>query len=446
VPWTVPVGTLCMLLDLAAVPGGAGRSAAVVLVGVACLFLVELPRPLSLKGSWGHLPLAATVFLRWLGILAVTGVVLAFTDVLAAIPLTVFAIWALVSPLALVAVRTLLRKLLARLVTFSVTPRRAVVAGYGEPSASLVARLRANPDLFIDFRGYFDDRSAQRLALVGDDQLLGRLGDLTRYVRAEGIHIVFVALPLRTIKRVADLMDELHDTTVSVYFVPDIFVFNLIQARATDIDGQPVVAMRETPLQGYNMLIKRVTDVVLGSAMLVMLAPVMLLAALAIRLTSAGPVLFRQVRYGFDGERIQVYKFRTMTATTNTGPVVQATRDDPRITPVGLFLRRTSIDELPQLFNVLAGTMSLVGPRPHAVDHNETYRHLIKGYMTRHKVLPGITGLAQVSGCRGETAQVADMARRVAYDIEYMRTWSPLLDARILLQTVVRVWRDKQAY
>jgi putative colanic acid biosynthesis UDP-glucose lipid carrier transferase len=172
----------------------------------------------------------------------------------------------------------------------------------------------------------------------------------------------------------------------------------------------------------------------------------MLAIAAAIKLTSPGPVIFKQRRYGLDGEQIAVHKFRTMTVTENGGRIVQATRNDPRVTPFGRFLRRTSLDELPQLLNVLSGTMSLVGPRPHAVAHNEEYRKLINGYMVRHKVTPGITGLAQVNGCRGETATLDDMKRRVEYDLEYMRHWCWLLDLKILAKTVVLLFRDERAY
>ena len=168
--------------------------------------------------------------------------------------------------------------------------------------------------------------------------------------------------------------------------------------------------------------------------------------ALLVKLTSSGPVIFRQRRYGLDGQIIDVYKFRTMKVTED-GPIVQqATRDDERVTGIGRWLRRYSIDELPQLLNVLQGTMSLVGPRPHAVAHNEQYRRLIKGYMVRHKVPPGITGLAQVNGCRGETSRLEDMERRIEYDLDYLRHWSPTLDLRILMLTIVRVFGDRKAY
>jgi putative colanic acid biosynthesis UDP-glucose lipid carrier transferase len=204
--------------------------------------------------------------------------------------------------------------------------------------------------------------------------------------------------------------------------------------------------MCETPFQGVRGLVKRGMDLGLGLLALLVLSPFLLIVALVVKLSSPGPVIFRQRRYGLDGQIIDVYKFRTMTVTED-GPVVQqATRDDDRITPVGRFLRRFSIDELPQLLNVIVGNMSLVGPRPHAVAHNEQYRRLIKGYMVRHKVPPGMTGLAQVSGCRGETTKLEDMQRRIEFDLEYLRYWSPTLDLRILFQTAWLVLWDRKAY
>jgi putative colanic acid biosynthesis UDP-glucose lipid carrier transferase len=238
----------------------------------------------------------------------------------------------------------------------------------------------------------------------------------------------------------------LRDTTASIYFVPDIFVMDLIQSRTADISGVPVVAMCETPFQGSRGVVKRFMDIGLSLVALVLLAPVLLVIGALIRLGSPGPAIFRQRRYGLDGQIIDIYKFRTMTVTEDGEQIQQATRNDSRVTPIGRFLRRYSIDELPQLLNVLEGSMSLVGPRPHAVAHNEEYRRLIKGYMVRHKVLPGITGLAQVNGCRGETSRLEDMRRRIDYDLDYLRHWSPTLDLRILTQTLVRVLRDRKAY
>jgi putative colanic acid biosynthesis UDP-glucose lipid carrier transferase len=243
-----------------------------------------------------------------------------------------------------------------------------------------------------------------------------------------------------------NLLDDLRDTTASIYYVPDIFVFDLIQARSGEIHGIPVVAMCETPFYGYRGVTKRLTDVVLSVTILLLFLPLLLLIAVMVKLSSPGPVIFKQRRYGLDGREIAVYKFRTMSVTEDGAQIRQASKTDSRITRIGGILRRTSMDELPQLINVLQGRMSLVGPRPHAVAHNEEYRKLIKGYMVRHKVLPGITGLAQVNGCRGETSQLEEMEARVNYDLDYLRRWTPMLDIKIILLTAVKIFRDDKAY
>ncbi|MGH8742364.1 MAG: undecaprenyl-phosphate glucose phosphotransferase, partial [Burkholderiales bacterium] len=241
-------------------------------------------------------------------------------------------------------------------------------------------------------------------------------------------------------------LEDLRDSTASIYFVPDIFVFDLIQARVDSIGDLPVVAVCETPFYGFNGMLKRVSDLLFALVILLLISPIMLAIALGVKLSSPGPVLFRQRRYGVDGRKIVVYKFRTMTVAEDGDLVRQATRNDSRITPFGAFLRRTSLDELPQFINVLQGRMSVVGPRPHAVAHNELYRKLIRGYMIRHKVRPGITGLAQVNGFRGETDTVEKMQARIEYDLAYLRGWTLLLDLQIVLKTVVVVLRKQNAY
>jgi putative colanic acid biosynthesis UDP-glucose lipid carrier transferase len=242
------------------------------------------------------------------------------------------------------------------------------------------------------------------------------------------------------------MISELRDTTASIYFLPDVFAFDMIQGRLVDLNGMPAISVCDTPFHGMDAVLKRTMDIVLTGLALLVAAPLMAGIALAVKVTSRGPVLFRQRRYGLNGELINVYKFRSMTVCEDGAVVTQATRDDVRITGLGKFLRRTSLDELPQLLNVLQGKMSLVGPRPHAIAHNEMYRKLISGYMIRHKVRPGITGWAQVNGLRGETDTVEKMSARVKFDIDYLNSWSPWLDLKILLRTVMLVVRDDRAY
>ncbi|EHU6064699.1 exopolysaccharide biosynthesis polyprenyl glycosylphosphotransferase, partial [Escherichia coli] len=212
------------------------------------------------------------------------------------------------------------------------------------------------------------------------------------------------------------------------------------------INGVPVVPLYESPLSGINMVFKRLEDIIVSLSILIVISPVLLIIACAVKFTSPGPVIFRQIRYGMDGKSIKVWKFRSMTVMENDNNVTQATKHDLRVTKVGKFLRRTSLDELPQFFNVLFGQMSVVGPRPHAVSHNEQYRTLIKGYMLRHKVKPGITGLAQVNGWRGETDTLDKMQKRVEYDLLYIRNWSIWLDLKIIFLTIFKGFVNKSAY
>jgi len=253
-------------------------------------------------------------------------------------------------------------------------------------------------------------------------------------------------LPAASRATVEHLVDRLSDTTVSVFMVPDYFTNSLFHGHWSTLEGIPVVSVFDTPFWGTDGWLKRAEDLVLASLILLLVSIPMLLVATAVKLSSPGPVLFRQRRYGIDGKQIEVWKFRTMRVCEDGAVVTQATRGDPRVTPVGGFLRRTSLDELPQFFNVLRGEMSIVGPRPHAVAHNEEYRKKIKGYMLRHKVKPGITGWAQVNGWRGETDTLDKMARRVEHDLWYIRNWSVWLDLEIVILTALRGFTGKSAY
>jgi putative colanic acid biosysnthesis UDP-glucose lipid carrier transferase len=412
------------------------------------LAIVILPSSDSMTQQVGlePVPLAAGLLFRWTvlgGVLLGVGYATKFS---AEFSRRVILTWLLITPALLILGNLALRELMRTLLVDPANARSVVFAGCNEVSVMLSDRLERNAELGMKVAGFFDDRESDRLQLRNDVKLLGKLRDVAAYVRRHNVGVVFIALPIRHVSRVVDLVDELRDTTVSIYYLPDIFVFDLIQARTSEIMGIPVVSMCETPFHGVGGVTKRLMDVTLSLLLLVVLSPLLALIAMAVKLSSPGPVIFRQRRYGLDGLEIGVHKFRTMTVVEDSGPIVQATKDDRRITPLGRFLRRYSLDELPQLLNVLQGSMSLVGPRPHAVAHNEQYRRLIKGYMIRHKVLPGITGLAQINGCRGETSRLEDMQARVDYDLDYLRHWSPLLDLKILALTVLQLLGDKRAY
>ncbi len=421
-------------------------SESIVIVAVLCLVLIQPPREVSTQLTSARVTAVADVIIRWLLLLAVLLAVGYVTKSLVDYPRRVFLTWAVVTPLALIGVTLLMQELMHRFLMKAFDNRSAIFAGYNNSSLELARRLKNNPAMRLQVSGFFDDRSLDRLAMEADAKFIGTLSNLSAYVKEHGTDVIFIALPIRHLKRVMDLLDDLRDTTASIYYVPDIFVFDLIQARSGEIHGIPVVAMCETPFYGYRGVTKRLTDVGLSLVILLLFLPLLLVVAILVKISSPGPVIFRQRRYGLDGQEIAVYKFRTMKVTEDGEQIRQASKSDSRITPIGSVLRRTSLDELPQLLNVLQGRMSLVGPRPHAVAHNEEYRKLIKGYMTRHKVLPGITGLAQVNGCRGETSQLEDMQARVNYDLDYLRHWTPMLDLKIILLTAIKVFRDDKAY
>lgn len=324
--------------------------------------------------------------------------------------------------------------------------RTAVIVGAGPLGVKVIQALRRGQDRSTECLGFFDDRTDERVASDASSKLLGGLKDVAAYVTAHGVRDVYITLPLGSQPRIVELLEQLQGTTASLFFVPDVFGISIIQGRLSDMNGVPVVGICETPFTGTNELVKRISDVILSSTILLLISPILLAIALGVRMSSPGPVIFRQRRNGLDGSEIVVYKFRSMRVMDDGAVVKQATRNDSRITPFGAFLRKTSLDELPQFINVLQGRMSIVGPRPHAVAHNEEYRQAIKAYMVRHKVKPGITGWAQVNGQRGETDTIEKMKARVEYDLEYLRNWSLVLDLQIIARTVGLVFFDRHAY
>ncbi|MRW86267.1 undecaprenyl-phosphate glucose phosphotransferase [Pseudoduganella sp. FT26W] len=321
-----------------------------------------------------------------------------------------------------------------------------VIIGANDLSLKFVDRIESGADHLLQVEGFFDDRTEDRRPPGMRHPMLGSMADVAQYVRTHNVKMIYISQPISAQPRIRKLIDELQDTTASVYFLPDIYVFDLMQARFGTVAGMPVIAICETPFTGVNSMVKRISDIVLATVIQLMLLPIMLVIAAMVKLSSKGPVIFRQRRYGLNGEEIIVYKFRSMTVTEDGDKVVQARKGDQRVTPIGAFLRKSSLDELPQFFNVLQGRMSIVGPRPHAVAHNEQYRKLIKGYMLRHKVKPGITGWAQVNGLRGETETLDKMEARIQYDLDYLRSWSLWLDIWIILRTVKVVLKRDNAF
>ena len=345
--------------------------------------------------------------------------------------------WFLLAPVGMNIARVAARLTLRRLRAAGRNQKRVAIVGVTEIGEMLARRIRSTPWLGMELVGFFDDRTPDRLPeLPGREQLLGSIDDAIARARTGDVDVIYMALPMRAEARVQQQLRQLADSTASVYMVPDFFVFDLLHGRWSSLGDLPVISIFETPFYGVDGALKRVEDMILGTLAVLVASPVMIVTAILIKLTSPGPVFFKQRRYGLNGEVIEVLKFRSMRVMENGAKVTQATKEDPRITPIGKIMRRTSIDELPQLFHVVTGKMSLVGPRPHAVAHNEEYRKRIQGYMLRHKVKPGLTGWAQVNGWRGETDTLEKMEKRIEHDLEYIRRWGLMFDVWIIFLTV----------
>lgn len=355
-------------------------------------------------------------------------------------------IWVTITPALMTITRILLRKTQQRLRARGFNTKRYAICGVNELGLQLARNVESAPEMGLRLEGFYDDRPEPRAMPHTVVAQNGDLEQLVERARRGSLDIIYITFPMRAEARIRDVLARLADTTASVYIVPDFFVFELLHARWTNINGLPAVSVFENPLYGIDGLAKRSVDLVLGGLCLAVAALPMLLIGCMIKLTSPGPVFFRQRRYGLDGQEILVWKFRSMNCCDDGPDVRQATAEDDRVTRFGRFLRRSSLDELPQLLNVLQGSMSLVGPRPHANAHNELYRSLIDGYMLRHKVKPGITGLAQVNGCRGETETLQKMEQRVACDHQYIREWSLWMDLKILARTLGVVFSKRNAY
>ncbi len=407
---------------------------------------------LSFPGSWGNSKNFKEELLNTFGQwFLVLGILLFFgyaTGFLNQYPQQVILLWGLVTPIVLIISHLLASKYLSSNYYISRVKKLAVIVGVNELSNQLKERINLNSELGIELKGFFDvisECSATQLS-SNSSQFIGNVDQLSNYVKENGIEVIYIALPPSLHLEVMKLLDDLKDTTASIYFVPNFFMADLIQARIDDIDGMPIVAVCETPFSGFNGFVKALSDITISSLILCLIFPLLIVIGLGVKLSSSGPILFKQRRYGLDGHEIVVYKFRSMMVAEDGENVTQATVNDKRVTTFGKFIRKTSLDELPQFINVLQGRMSIVGPRPHAISHNELYRNLIKGYMVRHKVKPGITGWAQINGFRGETESVESMKARIDFDLDYLKKWSLALDLKIILKSVLLVFKDAKAY
>lgn len=338
---------------------------------------------------------------------------------------------------------------ISHLANIGVFARNVLIVGGGRQAERLLEQLDKEKPRFNNVVGVFDDRHARIGPSVGGVPVLGNLDEMMRYVRSNRVDDIIVTLPWNADERLMSIISRLRELPANIHLGSDLVGFRFPYRQSPNhFIGIPMMQVVKTPLSGWNIVVKWLEDRVLSAILIVLFSPILATVALAIRMESPGPVIFRQRRYGYNNEVFYIKKFRSMYHGGKVPPsrTVQATKDDPRITRVGRFIRRTSLDELPQLFNVLYGDMSLVGPRPHAVDHNEEYGALIKGYFARHRVKPGITGWAQVNGLRGETDTLEKMEARVRYDTYYAENWSLLFDLQILARTAIVGFVNKNAY
>ncbi|WP_296985620.1 MULTISPECIES: undecaprenyl-phosphate glucose phosphotransferase [unclassified Thalassolituus] len=414
-----------------------------------CVFLL-VSESLELYRSWRSASVTnmlSMMTLAWLT--ACAGVLLAAFSLKVSESFSRIAIgaWMLSTLLALFAWRLFVRNVLSTLRRRGLNSRRVVIVGVNASGWRMRQQIKDMPQLGYRFMGFFDDRSPERVKTEFPEAVLqGSIEELIQRAKDDEFDVIYIALPLKAQKRIAEILERCGDTTASVHLIPDFFVYNLLHARLCQVGSMQTLSVYETPVSGVNDVLKRMFDIVFSLCVLSVIAIPMLVIAAIVKITSPGPAIFKQLRYGLDGRSIEVWKFRSMSTMDNGSEVKQATKGDARITPVGAFIRKTSLDELPQFINVLQGSMSVVGPRPHAVAHNEQYRKLIPYYMLRHKVKPGITGWAQINGYRGETDTLDKMSGRVDYDLDYIRHWSLWMDIKIILLTLFKGFTGKNVH
>jgi Undecaprenyl-phosphate glucose phosphotransferase len=352
----------------------------------------------------------------------------------------------LITLAALVASRFVVHSIRSRMRSAGYDLRTVGVIGMGRHCEAVVARIAASPVSGFRAVVHFVAQPTEQLDTPGAVSCTV-FADFAAYVRKNNVREVWVALPMAEEQTLRDILAEFSGDLVNIRFIPDVESLAMFGGEMIELMGAPAINLVASPLSGRALLQKAIFDRLFAIVALIAVSPVMVAVAVAVKLSSKGPVFFRQTRKGADGRTFQIFKFRTMRAhVEQAGVVQQATRNDPRITSVGRFLRRTSLDELPQFLNVLRGEMSVVGPRPHATAHDDHYQKIVDGYIHRYRIKPGITGWAQVNGFRGETDRIEKMQGRVEYDLYYLRNWALRLDIRIVIATVTKGLIHRNAY
>ena len=355
--------------------------------------------------------------------------------------------WGFSAWFLLIAMRVVFGQLLRLIREHGLNHKRVIILGAGGLGQEVLRRINTAYWTGLDTVAFLDDDKSLQGKIINGVEVKGPISFAGSIVENDRVDEIWIALPLYAEKRVKEILHELRHCAATIRYVPDVFGFRLINYSVTEIAGMAVLDLSASPMTGINWFVKALEDKILALLILALVSPLMLIIALGIKMSSGGPIIFKQLRHGWDGKPIQVYKFRTMVVhKEEAGCLTQVQKNDARVTKLGIFLRTTSLDELPQFFNVLQGRMSIVGPRPHAVEHNEFYKDKIDDYMKRHKVKPGITGWAQINGWRGETDTLDKMKKRVEFDLYYIENWSLWLDIKIIILTFISGFVNKNAY
>ncbi|MFM0080497.1 undecaprenyl-phosphate glucose phosphotransferase [Paraburkholderia sediminicola] len=446
VVWIVACARIASLLRFDEL---APQAADTALVTFAAAFALVVFPVFGIYQSWrgrSILRLTAQVALAWV-VVQIFVLVLLFgwhsTD---SISRSWFVCWTAFTGVGLVGTRVAVRSILSHARNAGLNLRHVAIVGCGAHCEDIVRNIQRSPGSGFRALAAFDAKptcNVSRAHVPTFDHFEGFVG----FVRRNAVREIWLALPLSEEQTILKFVNEFRDDFVNVRFIPDVRSLALFDSGVTDLIGMSAISLVGSPLPAHALLKKEIFDRIFAAFALLALTPVLAAVAVAVKLSSPGPIFFTQKRKGADGHVFNIYKFRTMKLhTEHAGQLKQATRNDPRITRVGSLLRRTSLDELPQFYNVLRGDMSVVGPRPHALEHDELYRKIVSGYLQRYRIKPGITGWAQVNGHRGETDRIEKMERRVEHDLYYLRHWSFALDMRIVAATVVHGLVNRNAY
>ena len=430
--------------------GGSQRSFYLAFVAFAAAFSLAVFPALGVYESWrgrSKRALVGQVALGWLIVQGCAMVLMFSLHRIDFVSRLWFVYWTGIAGAAMMAGRVITHILLGRVRHAGLNLQQVAVVACGDHCDEIIRKMDLSPAAGFRANALYNPRPDTTAAVTSSVRIFEEHAAFVRYIREQNVGEVWLALPLTEERTILKLVDEFRNDLINIRFMPDVRALALFEGSITNLLGVPTINLAASPLPPNALVQKELFDRLFALAALIAVAPILLICAIAVKLSSPGPVIFRQRRKGADGRVFEIYKFRTMRLhAQKPGVLEQATHGDPRITRVGGFMRRTSLDELPQFFNVLRGDMSVVGPRPHALEHDDLYQNIVSGYIHRYRIKPGITGWAQINGFRGETDRIEKMEARVAYDLYYLRNWSFGLDVKIIFATVFKGLHHPNAY